>query len=162
MDQVRKGKLPWMKLDDLHRRILDELMKEFKISDWTEEEKERLNRVWHRLTAWPDAVAGLTKLKQKFVLATLSNGNVSLLEEMAKFSGLPWDTVLSAELFHHYKPDREVYFGAAGLLDCKPNELMMVAALPRRFESGTDVRAENRVRCAPDGVRPAETGGGNW
>lgn len=130
MAKVRNGELPWMKLDELHRRILDELLVEFKITGLTEEEKEHLNRVWHRLTPWPDAVEGLNKLKPKFILATLSNGNVSLLVEMAKFSGLPWDTVLSAELFHHYKPDREVYLGAADLLGCKPRELMMVAAHP--------------------------------
>jgi 2-haloacid dehalogenase len=130
MEKVRKGELPWMKLDELHRRILDGLLAEFKITGLTEEDKDRLNRVWHRLTPWPDAVEGLTKLRQRFVLATLSNGNVSLLVEMAKFSGLPWDSVLSAELFHRYKPDPEVYLGAADLLGCKPQELMMVAAHP--------------------------------
>ena len=128
MDRVRKGSLPWMKLDALHRLILDGLLQEFHIDGLNEAEKDQWNQVWHRLAPWPDAVAGLTRLRQKFILATLSNGNVSLLVEMAKNAGLPWDTVLSAELFHHYKPDREVYLGAAGLLGCKPGELMMVAA----------------------------------
>ena len=130
MDKVRKGALPWMKLDALHRLILDDLLKEFKINGLTEEEKDDWNRVWHRLSPWSDAVEGLMLLKKKFVLATLSNGNVSLLVEMAKFAGLPWDTVLSAELFRHYKPDREVYLGTADLLGCQPAELMMVAAHP--------------------------------
>src|SRR5689334_1773471 len=128
MDRVRKGSLPWMKLDALHRLILDGLLQEFEIGGLTEVEKDQWNQVWHRLTPWPDAVAGLTRLRQKFILATLSNGNVSLLVDMAKHAGLPWDTVLSAELFHHYKPDREVYLGAADLLGCKPAEVMMVAA----------------------------------
>jgi 2-haloacid dehalogenase len=128
MDKVRKGLLPWTKLDALHRLILDELLKEFEIGGLTEEEKDHWNRVWHRLTPWPDAVAGLTQLRQKYTLATLSNGNLSLLVEMAKFAGLPWDAVLSAELFRHYKPDREVYLGAADLLSCHPSEVMMVAA----------------------------------
>jgi 2-haloacid dehalogenase len=130
MAKVRNGEFPWMKLDDLHRRILDDLLVEFKLTGLTDQEKDHLNRVWHRLTPWPDAIEGLTRLRQKFILATLSNGNISLLVEMAKFSGLPWDSVLSAELFHHYKPDREVYLGAADLLGCQAAELMMVAAHP--------------------------------
>ena len=130
MDKVRKGALPWMKLDDLHRLILDDLLTEFKVTGLTAEEKEHWNRVWHRLRPWSDVVDGLLRLKQKFVLSTLSNGNISLLVEMARLAGLPWDAVLSAELFHHYKPDREVYLGAAELLGCKPAELMMVAAHP--------------------------------
>ena len=128
MDKVRKGSLPWMKLDELHRLILDELLDEFRITGLTAAEKEHWNRVWHRLEPWPDAIGGLTRLRRKFVLATLSNGNVSLLLEMAKHAGLPWDTILSAELFRHYKPDREVYLGAADLLGCAPAEVMMVAA----------------------------------
>jgi 2-haloacid dehalogenase len=130
MNKVRSGALPWMKLDDLHRMILDDLLAEFKIEALTAAEKDHWNHVWHRLEPWPDSVEGLNKLKEQFVLATLSNGNVSLLVEMAKAAKLPWDTVLSAELFHHYKPDREVYLGAAELLGCKPGELMMVAAHP--------------------------------
>lgn len=130
MDKVRAGALPWMNLDTLHRLILDDSLKEFNISGLTEEEKENWNRVWHRLTPWPDAVEGLVRLKKRFMLATLSNGNVSLLADMAKTAGLPWDVVLSAELFRHYKPDHEVYLGAAELLGCKPSEVMMVAAHP--------------------------------
>lgn len=128
MDKVRKGVLPWMKLDALHRLILEDLPREFDLAGLTEQEKDDWNRVWHRLTPWPDAVPGLTRLKEKYLLSTLSNGNVSLLADMAKFSRLPWDVVLSAELFHHNKPDRELYLGAADLLGCKPAEVMMVAA----------------------------------
>jgi len=130
MDKVRKGELPWTKLDTLHRMILNDLLVDFDITGLTEEEKDHWTRVWHRLTPWPDSVEGLTRLKKNFVIATLSNGNVSLLVEMAKFAGLPWDTVLGADLFRHYKPDREVYLGAADLLGCKPAEVMMVAAHP--------------------------------
>ncbi|MBZ5629928.1 MAG: haloacid dehalogenase type II [Acidobacteriia bacterium] len=130
MDAVRRGELPWTKLDDLHRRVLDDLLVEFDLTGLTEEEKDHWNRVWHRLIPWPDAVAGLTRLKQKFIVATLSNGNVSLLLDMARHAGLPWDTVLSAELFRHYKPDRETYLGAADLLGCQPGQVMMVAAHP--------------------------------
>jgi len=138
MDKVRKGTLPWMKLDALHRMILDDLLVEFKIGGLSEDEKEHLNHVWHRLKPWPDAVRGLERMKENYVLATLSNGNVSLLVEMAKNAGLPWDAVLSAELFHHFKPDREIYLGAADMLGCKPAEVMMVAAHPRDLRAARD------------------------
>ena len=130
MEKVRKGELPWTKLDALHRTLLDQLLVEFNITGLTEEEKEHWTNVWHRLTPWPDAVEGLTRLKKNHIIATLSNGNVSLLVEMAKFAGLPWDTVFGADLFNHYKPDREVYLGAVELLSMKPSEVMMTAAHP--------------------------------
>ncbi len=135
MEKVRNGSLPWINLDRLHRFILDDLLTEFNITGLTDEEKNHWNLVWHRLTPWPDAVEGLTRLKKKFVVSTLSNGNVSLLVDMAKFAELPWDMVLSAELFHHYKPDREVYVGAADLLGCQPAEIMMVAAHPHDLKA---------------------------
>jgi 2-haloacid dehalogenase len=130
MDKVRRGVLPWMKLDGLHRLILDELLEEFRIAGLTEEDKNHWNRIWHRLAPWPDVISGLNRLKTEYILATLSNGNISLLVDMAKLRGLPWDVVLSAELFHHFKPDREVYLGAADLLGCAAHEVMMVAAHP--------------------------------
>jgi 2-haloacid dehalogenase len=130
MNKVRNGTMPWTKLDVLHRMLLDQLLVEYNITGLTEEEKVRWNLVWHRLTPWPDAVEGLTLLKKNYVIATLSNGNVSLLVDMAKNAALPWDTVLSAELFRHYKPDPEVYLGAVELMSCKPGEVMMVAAHP--------------------------------
>ena len=128
MDKVRRGELPWTKLDILHRMILEVLLREFRIEGLTEEEKDHWNRVWHRLKPWPDSVAGLTRLKKKYLIAPLSNGNVALLTDMAKHAGLPWDAILSAELARHYKPDREVYLMAADLLGVKPEETMMVAA----------------------------------
>ncbi len=96
MNKVRKGELPWTKLDALHRMILDQLLPEFNITGLSEEEKDHWNRVWHRLKPWPDSVAGLARLKKKYTIATLSNGNVGLLNDMAKNAGLPWDTILSA------------------------------------------------------------------
>ena len=128
MDRVRKGELPWTKLDDLHRMSLEILLKEFKIEGLSEAEKDHWNKVWHRLKPWPDSVAGLTRLKKKFIIAPLSNGNVALLTDMAKHSGLPWDLILGAELARHYKPDREVYLSAAEFLGLKTEEVMMVAA----------------------------------
>jgi 2-haloacid dehalogenase len=129
MDRVRRGELPWMKIDDLHRMILDGLLHAAGISV-SDDEADYLNRSWHRLDPWPDTVRGLTRLKERFLITTLSNGNVSLLTNMAKRAGLPWDCVISAELFHHYKPDPQAYLGCAELLDVPPDHLMLVAAHP--------------------------------
>jgi len=108
--------------------VLDTLLEKYHITGLSEADKEHLNRVWHRLTPWPDAVAGLTRLRARYVLATLSNGNVALLTNMAKYAGLPWDCILSAELMKHYKPDPEVYQMAAELLGLRLEQVMMVAA----------------------------------
>lgn len=128
MDRVRKGELPWTKLDRLHRMILEGIVAGFGLGGLSEGERETLNRAWHRLQPWPDAVPGLTRLKRKFIIAPLSNGNISLITDMAKHAGLPWDCILGAELVRHYKPDPEVYRSAAEFLDVRPPEVMMVAA----------------------------------
>lgn len=128
MDKVRKGEMPWTNLDHLHRALLEDLLKEFHIDGLSEEEKDHWNRVWHRLKPWPDSVAGLTRLKKKYTIAPLSNGNVALLTDMAKNAGIPWDLILSAELAKHYKPDREAYLTAVSLLELKPEDVMMCAA----------------------------------
>jgi 2-haloacid dehalogenase len=128
MDRVRKGELPWTHIDVLHRMVLDTLLVEFKLTALSEADKDHVNRVWHRLNGWPDAAEGLTRLKRKFIIATLSNGNTSLLVNMAKHAGLPWDCVLSAETFKAYKPDPRTYLGAAEILGLKPAEVMMTAA----------------------------------
>jgi 2-haloacid dehalogenase len=128
MDRVRRGELPWTGLDDLHRASLDELLAEFGVADVPEDVRAELVLAWHRLDPWPDSVEGLTRLKARYVIASLSNGNVALLVDMAKHGGLPWDTVLSAELFGHYKPDPAVYDGAARLLGLPPERVLMVAA----------------------------------
>ena len=128
MNRVRNGELPWTRLDDLHRMVLDKILKDFRISGLSESETVTLNRAWHRLRPWPDVVSGLTRLKKQFIIAPLSNGNIALMTNMAKHSGLPWDCILGAELVRHYKPDREVYLSAANFLDLQPAEVMMVAA----------------------------------
>jgi len=128
MAEVRAGRLPWTNIDGLHRRILERILDQSGLDMLSEEEKDHLNRAWHRLAPWPDSVRGLKRLKKGYLIATLSNGNVSLLTNMAKQAGLPWDCVLSAELFHHYKPDPEAYLGAAAMLGFEPHEVMMVAA----------------------------------
>jgi 2-haloacid dehalogenase len=128
MDRVMRGELPWTKLDALHRAALDELLADFGVRGLSEGEKNHLNGVWHRLRPWGDSVPGLLRLKSRFVLATLSNGNVRLLVDMAKNAGLPWDLVFSAELARAYKPDPRAYQMLQELLMLGSKEIMMVAA----------------------------------
>src|SRR5258706_13518109 len=128
MDEVRDGRRPWTKLDDLHRESRDSLLVQFGIKGLSEPEIDHLSRAWHRLDPWPDSVPGLTRLKKKFVLTTLSNGNVALMVNMAKRAGLPWDVILGAEPTRHYKPQREAYTGSAEYLGLRPEELMLCAA----------------------------------
>lgn len=128
MQRVMSGQLGWMSIDDLHRMILDDLLEQFKVTHLKEEQKHHLNKAWHRLDAWPDTVAGLTRLKSRFTICTLSNGNIGLLTDMAKRASLPWDCILSAEIFHKYKPDPATYLGVARIFDVDPGEVMMVAA----------------------------------
>jgi 2-haloacid dehalogenase len=153
MARVRSGELPWMNIDQLHRMILDALLGQFGIDSLTEDEIDDLNRVWHRLEPWPDARRGLALLKRRRVVATLSNGNVALLVNMAKHGRLPWDAVLSAELFRHYKPDPQAYLGAVAMLGFEPSEVMMVAA------HKDDLRAAQACGLAAAFVRrPREKG----
>jgi 2-haloacid dehalogenase len=128
MDRVLRGEAPFEKIDVIHRAILEDVLRQFKVTTLAEAEKADLNRVWHRLKPWPDAVRGLKRLKSRFVIATLSNGNTSLLVNMAKHGGLPWDCVFSSDTFKLFKPDPGMYLGAARMLDLKPEEVMMVAA----------------------------------
>ena len=129
MERVRRGELPWTSLDALHRASFDALAARFGIAGALDEDARRwcVDR-WHRLRPWPDTVAGLTRLRARFVLGTLSNGNLRLLADLAKSAPLPVDLILSAELFRHYKPDPEVYRGAVDLLATAPERVMMVAA----------------------------------
>jgi 2-haloacid dehalogenase len=163
MNRVRSGELPWTKLDDLHRMTLDRILVDFNLAGLTDHEKHDLTYAWHRLKGWPDAVGGLTRLKKKFIIAPLSNGNIGLMTDMAKFAGLPWDCILGAELVHHYKPDKEVYLSAAEFLGLQVGQVMMVAAhlgdlraanslglptafVPRPLEFGPDRKGDT----APD------------
>lgn len=128
MAKVRSGQLPWTKIDDLHRMILNDVLKTFKIDSLSETQIQHLNLVWHRLNPWPEAVEGLSKLKNRFTIVTLSNGNLGLLANMAKNAGLPWDLILSAEVFRHYKPDPETYLGVADTFNLSADQVMLVAA----------------------------------
>lgn len=128
MKRVMSGELGWTKIDDLHRMILDDILVDFGVDHLTAEQINHLNRAWHRLDAWPDSVEGLTRLKSRFTICSLSNGNISLLTNMAKRAGLPWDCILSAEVFKAYKPHPDTYLGVASTFDLEPEQVMMVAA----------------------------------
>jgi 2-haloacid dehalogenase len=128
MQRVRSGELGWVRIDELNRTILDAMLPTFGLEHLTEAERQHLNRVWHRLDAWPDSVAGLLRLKSRYTLCTLSNGNIGLLTNMAKRAGLPWDCILSAEVFRAYKPDPATYLGVAKVFDMAPEQVMLCAA----------------------------------
>lgn len=128
MEAVRSGRRAWTILDVLHRESLDALLAKNGLDALTEADRVHLTQVWHRLKPWPDVVAGLTRLKTRFIIGTLSNGNVGLLTRMAKNAGLPWDVVLGAETARAYKPLPEAYLAAARLLNVEPSRLMLVAA----------------------------------
>jgi 2-haloacid dehalogenase len=128
MEEVRAGRRPFVKLDILHRENLLDVFREFGIEGVSDASIDRLNRAWHRLPAWPDVAGGLSRLKQRYIIAPLSNGNVSLMVNLAKHSGLPWDVILGAEVASAYKPDPNAYKRAAALLDLDPGACLMVAA----------------------------------
>jgi 2-haloacid dehalogenase len=128
MDKVRRGELPWTNFDRLHRMSLDQVLRDVGAEDFDAGVGDELTRAWEKLPAWPDTVEGLTRLARRFTVSTLSNGNRSQQQALIRFAGLPFHRVLSAEDFGHYKPDPEVYLGAASALGLQPGEVMMVAA----------------------------------
>jgi len=156
MDKVRKGEIPWTNLDDLQRMILDDLLKQYKIEGLSEEEKVNWAHVWRRLQPWSDSVEGLSRLKRKYIISPMSNGNVALMTNLAKFGGLPWDVILGSDLVKHYKPDREMYLSAPFFLDLKPEEVMMCAA------HASDLRAARSCGLRTGFIyRPNEFGDGS-
>ena len=155
MDKVRRGEMPWTNLDDLQRVILQDLLKQYKIDGLSKEEKDDWAHVWRRLKPWPDSVEGLSRLKKKYIISPMSNGNVALMTNLAKFGGLPWDAILGSDLVKHYKPDREMYLSAPCYLDLKPEEVMMCAA------HASDLQAARSCGLRTGFIyRPNEYGGG--
>lgn len=149
MSKVRNGEIPWTKLDDLHRMNLNQLLDESDIKGLGEEEIDYLNRAWHRLDPWPDSVEGLTRLKRKYIIATLSNGNVALLVNMAKRAGLPWDAILGAEPARHYKPQPESYLSTAHYLGLEPRQCMLVAAHNHDLVAASKLGFATAFVCRP-------------
>jgi 2-haloacid dehalogenase len=139
LEEVRSGRRAWTILDVLHRESLDSLLDKHKITGLSEADKDHINRVWHRLKPWPDSVQGLTRLKRRYIIGTLSNGNIGLLTRMAKHAGLPWDVVLSAETAGAYKPLPQAYLASAALLNLEPRQVMLVAAHNNDLAAASDV-----------------------
>ncbi len=128
MARVRRGEIPFCKLDVLHRLNLDQVLSDLGLPDVDETLRAQLNLAWHRLDAWPDVAPGLLRLREHFRIAPCSNGNISLMVDLARRNGLPWDAILGAELARDYKPKPEVYLNAVAAFDCEPAEVLMVAA----------------------------------
>ncbi len=157
MEEVRSGRRPFTRLDVLHRENLELVLADFGIDPKREGEValDALNRAWHRLDPWPDTVAGLTRLKTKFFIAPLSNGNIALLANMGKHGGLPWDAILGAEVARAYKPQPEAYLRTAEVLALRPDEVALIAA------HNNDLAAARLAGLATGFVaRPSEHGAG--
>lgn len=137
--QIAQDTAAWMSMDEIHRTVLDQLLKELNAIDVPEADIDELNRAWHRLRPWPDAIEGLTRLKRSYIIGALSNGNLSMLVDLSKHAGLPWDCVLSAALFASYKPDPAVYRGAVTMLGLRPQAVMMVAAHAYDVDAARDL-----------------------
>ena len=155
MDEVRSGRRPFSKLDQLHRRNLDAILKDFALDTVDEPTRVDLNLAWHRLDAWPDTRRGLERLRAKFRIAPCSNGNVSLMVDLARRNGFFWDAILGAEFARDYKPKPGVYLSSAAAFDCEPHEAMLVAA------HSSDLAAAAAVgMCTAFIARPDEYGAG--
>lgn len=166
LEEVRSGARPWTVLDVLHRESLDTLVDEFGLQNLDEHQRDHLNRVWHRLDPWPDSISGLTRLKKRYIIAPLSNGNVSLLVNMAKHAGLPWDVILGAEVAGHYKPQPQAYLTAARLLDLPAAQCMMVAAHNDDLEAAARLGFRTAFIARPSEHGPHQqsdlAAAGNW
>lgn len=158
MNEVRSGKREWAYLDELHRIALEQLLPRYGLANLNDSQKHSLMQGWHFLDPWQDSVAGLTRLKKKFILATLSNGGLRLLTDMARFANLPWDAIFSADIFRHYKPDPEVYLGAAALLDAPAQDVMLVAAHNYDLKAARQCGLKTAFVARPAEYGPRQTG----
>jgi 2-haloacid dehalogenase len=153
MEEVRAGRIPFCKLDVLHRRNLDRILPRFSLDSLSEEDRRDLNMAWHRLDAWPDVRAALARLKRRYLLAPLSNGNVSIMVDLARRNDFPWDAILGAEFAGDYKPKARVYLAAAEAFDLLPGECMLVAAhsYDLKAAAGLGLRTGHVARPDEDG-----------
>ena len=155
MEEIRSGRQPFCKLDMLHRGNLERVLPRFGVSGLSEEAMAHLNLAWHRLDAWPDTAPGLTRLKRQFRIAPVSNGNISLMVDLARRNGIPWDAILGSEIAGGFKPQPRVYLAACEALDLSPGECMMTAAHSRDLAAA----AKLGLRTAHI-ARPNEHGAG--
>jgi 2-haloacid dehalogenase len=157
LDRVRRGDLRWTILDELHRAALVELLPEFGIASLPESDLRLLTGCWHRLAPWPDSVEGLRRLRSKYIIGPLSNGNLSLLVDLAKYGGLPWDVIFGSDLFLHYKPDPETYLGACALLGLPPEQVMMAAAHNEDLAAAKELGLQTAFILRPTEHGPGQT-----
>ncbi|ALZ85660.1 haloacid dehalogenase [Pseudomonas oryzihabitans] len=164
LPQIEARSLPWLPLDDVHRLALDELLPRHGLVGLTDAEVAWVNRLWHRLDPWPDAVPGLQRLRQGYPVCALSNGNVSLLLDMARHAGLPWDMLFGADLFRRYKPAAEVYLGACALLDLQPEQVMLCAAHNGDLQAAKELGLATAFIQRPreKGSASGEVSAGGW
>lgn len=156
MEEVRSGRLPFSKLDALHRRNLDIVLRGLGLDGIDEPTRRELNLAWHRLDAWPDVAPGLQRLRRRFLVAPCSNGNISVMVDLARRNGLHWDAILGAEIARDYKPKRVVYLAAADAFDCRPEEVMMVAAHSSDLQAARDAGLRTGFVARPDEGGPGQ------
>jgi 2-haloacid dehalogenase len=156
MDEVRTGRLPFSKLDALHRRNLDRVLERLGLGHIDEDARTRLNQAWHRLDAWPDVTPGLARLRTRFLLAPCSNGNISIMVDLARRNGWTWDAIAGAELARDYKPKPAVYRAAAAAFDCAPAQAMMVAAHSSDLSAAADAGLRTAFVTRPDEFGPGK------
>jgi 2-haloacid dehalogenase len=154
MEEVRSGRQPFAKLDVLHRRNLERILPQFHLQGLSDETLRDLNLAWHRLDAWPDVPAGLSRLSQKFWLAPVSNGNISLMVDLARRNNFPWDAILGAEVARDFKPKPGVYLAACAAFDCKPEQCMMVAAHSNDLAAAAKLGLRTGHTARPDEYGP--------
>ena len=155
MEEVRAGRIPFSKLDVLHRRNLDVVLRELGLAARVDDAlRHELNLAWHRLDAWPDVAPGLVRLRTRYRIAPCSNGNISLMVDLARRNGLPWDAILGAELARDYKPKAVVYLHAAAAFDCRPDETLMVAAHSSDLQAAAAAGLRTAFVARPDEAGP--------
>lgn len=154
--RIARGERRWITMDQIHREVLDGLLRDMGASCLPEGDVARLNAGWRRLRPWPDTVEGMTLMKRDYIIGTLSNGNLSLLVSLSKHGGLPWDCVLSTAMFSAYKPNPEVYLGAVGMLDAEPGEVMMVAAHAYDVDGAREAGLRTAYVFRPDEFGPGK------
>ena len=154
--KIARGERDWITMDEIHREVLDGLLRDLGVAELPEGKVAHLNRAWHRLEPWPDTVEGLTLMKRDRIVGTLSNGNLSLLVSLAKHGGLPWDCVLSTGMFGTYKPNPEVYLGAVRMLDAEPGDVMMVAAHAYDVDGASEAGLKTAYVFRPDEFGPGK------
>ena len=156
MDEVRSGRSAFATLDVLHRRNLDLILKQFGVHDLDDAVRAELGHAWHRLDAWPDTAPALQRLRSRFLLAPCSNGNISIMVDLARRNGLIWDAILGAEVARTYKPEATVYLSAAAALDCAPKEVMMVAAHSYDLAAAAGLGLRTGFVARPDEYGPGK------